>query len=231
MKFCKNIPNIVLCSAKLLERQLKNNLVKKDIYYIPNGVNLNDFVVDDKNKYQVFKKEVLSYNKKNLPILWFYWTFWDHIDYDLLKYLCYNGEYFLLLIGSDNNLFLKNSGILNLKNVLYLGYKQYDDLKYYSKLFDVGLLPYIINDHTNSASSVKFFQYLWSGVPCIATNYEEIGYHKDFCFIWKNHKDFKVKINNALLAKNNINYIKKIKTYSKDFQWDILLENLFKKLK
>jgi glycosyltransferase involved in cell wall biosynthesis len=53
-------------------------------------------------------------------------------------------------------------------NVHFLGLKAQSDLPSYLQRFDVGLLPFKVNDTTHAVSPLKVYEYLASGVPVAA---------------------------------------------------------------
>jgi glycosyltransferase involved in cell wall biosynthesis len=53
-------------------------------------------------------------------------------------------------------------------NVHFLGLKAQSDLPAYLQRFDVGLLPFKVNDTTHAVSPLKVYEYLASGVPVAA---------------------------------------------------------------
>ena len=56
-----------------------------------------------------------------------------------------------------------------LPNVHFLGPRPYADLPGYLKGFDVTTVPFIFHDVTLRASPIKFYEYLASGVPVVAS--------------------------------------------------------------
>ena len=57
----------------------------------------------------------------------------------------------------------------SLPNVHLLGPRPYAELPSYLKGFDVATVPFIFHDVTMRASPIKFYEYLASGVPVVAT--------------------------------------------------------------
>ena len=57
----------------------------------------------------------------------------------------------------------------NLRNVHFLGPRRYRDLPCYLRGFDVATVPFIFHDVTLRARPVKFYEYLASGIPLVAT--------------------------------------------------------------
>lgn len=62
------------------------------------------------------------------------------------------------------------SSLLNKKNIHLLGPRPYQDLPSYMKGLDVALLPLQKNAYTHSMFPMKFFEYLASGLPVVATD-------------------------------------------------------------
>ena len=68
----------------------------------------------------------------------------------------------------------------SLKNIHFLGYREYKDLPYYCSYFDIGWLPIVQNDYTNSMFPIKFFEYLAAGLPVVSTKIESLNEFKQF---------------------------------------------------
>jgi glycosyltransferase involved in cell wall biosynthesis len=69
-------------------------------------------------------------------------------------------------VGAENTLL---SEIQELPNTNFLGHVGYDDLPSYVAGLDVGLLPTLLNQYTRSMFPMKYFEYLASGLPVVAT--------------------------------------------------------------
>ena len=66
--------------------------------------------------------------------------------------------------------------ITKLTNVYLINQVSHNELPHYMKRFDIGIIPYIINDFTNSVYNSKLNEYLSVGLPVISTNMNEIKY-------------------------------------------------------
>lgn len=66
------------------------------------------------------------------------------------------------------------SELQGLPNVHLLGQRPHDDVPRYIKGFDVGLVPYRLNEYTANVYPTKLNEYLAMGVPVVATDLPEI---------------------------------------------------------
>mgnify|MGYP000018563837 FL=1 len=79
----------------------------------------------------------------------------------------------IILIGIEHDASLQESGILEYKNVRFLGKRPYEELAGYAHFFDVCMIPFVVNDITESTSPVKLFEYMAMGKPVVATSLPE----------------------------------------------------------
>jgi glycosyltransferase involved in cell wall biosynthesis len=66
-----------------------------------------------------------------------------------------------------------------LSNVHLLGHRPYDVLPAYVQAFDVGLIPYVLNDWTRSVDPLKLLEYLAAGIPVVSTAIPEVEKYAD----------------------------------------------------
>lgn len=127
------------------------------------------------------------------------------IDYELLKSIADDGRYILLLIGYEHDLTFANSGLKSHKNVVYLGHKSYNELNEYCQFYDIAIIPFLVNDVTQSVSPVKLFEYMAADKPIVTYNLRECYKYKS-CIIAKNKEEFKKKLEEAIELKDNEEY-------------------------
>jgi hypothetical protein len=60
-----------------------------------------------------------------------------------------------------------------LANMHFLGRKSYAELPAYCKEFDVGLIPFKINELTKAVNPIKLREYLAAGLPVVSTRLPE----------------------------------------------------------
>jgi glycosyltransferase involved in cell wall biosynthesis len=61
-----------------------------------------------------------------------------------------------------------------LSNVHYLGWVPYQDLPRYACYFDVGLIPFVLNNLTQAVNPLKLMEYFALGLPVLATRLPEL---------------------------------------------------------
>jgi len=164
------------------------NLYKESIRYnensvlVRNGVDLAHF-----KKTRGLSKET---NKKVIGYVGSV-SYW--VDFKLLKRLAETyQEYELHIIGPTEGV-ERDRDYVNLRrmaNVKILGKIRYDELPTYLKEFDIGIIPFILNELTEAVDPVKAYEYMAAGKPVVTTNLPEIYRMKDYIYIAKNHNDF-----------------------------------------
>ena len=117
-----------------------------------------------------------------------------------------------------------------LSNIYYLGYKDRKSVPYYIKVFDVCMIPYIINDYTKNLTTMKFFEYMASGKPIIITGIPELKQYEGLVEVGINQDDFIHKINRSL-RENTSEKVQMRKAIAKKFSWETRIEEMFDYIK
>ena len=216
--------NIVFTPGILLAKELKQH--NRKTYIIGHGCgskhleskNSNQIPEDIKN-FQLTKKTVVYAG-----------TLANWVDYDLLNYLASsNDEITFLIIGYIHPLapIDKIKEFLKHKNVIHLGYKNYDDLPLYYAISSLGIIPYQSqNEHIQYSTPTKFFDYFSSGLQTVSTDFPAAhAYDKEFVKVAKSKEEFLEMIENALIDLDMDRSIE-IKEYAKKNSW----ENQVKKM-
>jgi glycosyltransferase involved in cell wall biosynthesis len=114
------------------------------------------------------------------PILMFYGALSSYkVDLHLLELLAKRrDDWSFVLIGprgrpgDSDRLFDR---LTSLPNVHWMGARSQVDLPCYLRAADVLLLPYVLTQHTRHVFPLKFFEYLATGKPVVATQLEALS--------------------------------------------------------
>ena len=139
------------------------------------------------------------------PIVGYVGSISEVIDYNLIEYLVKNLKSFsFVFLGPIYT--KKISKFKKYKNVYFIGGKLHSLIPDYVKKFDVTIIPYLVNDFTDSVYSCKLNEYLACGKPVISTEIKEnINFNDIYpnsIFISKSKEDFKKNIITALKDDN-----------------------------
>ena len=142
---------------------------RPDAIYLPNGVDYDHFAttaapLDDPDTPESW----LS----GKPLAGYYGAMADWFDYDLLSAVAdLRPDWNFILIGPmyDNSLRDFGSSLLKHANVRWIGARDYQTLPQYLQLFDVAMIPFVINNITRATSPLKLYEYFAGGKPVVAT--------------------------------------------------------------
>jgi glycosyltransferase involved in cell wall biosynthesis len=130
------------------------------------------------------------------PVIGFFGTLRDFLDYELMAHVAKARPHWsLALIGQQ----LCDIGALaRLPNVHLLGQKRHDELPAYCKGFDVGLIPYRIDNDVKFINPLKLREYLSAGVPVVSTAMPEVQPYAQLCHIAETGDEMVAAIERAL---------------------------------
>ncbi len=130
------------------------------------------------------------------PKIGFFGTLRDFLDYDLIAHVAKaRPNWQIALIGQE----LCDIGpIKGLSNVHLLGQKKHDELPAYCKGFDVGLIPYRIDNDVKFINPLKLREYLSAGLPVVSTDMPEVQPYGHLCHIAKTGDEMVAAIEKAL---------------------------------
>jgi glycosyltransferase involved in cell wall biosynthesis len=95
------------------------------------------------------------------------------------------------------------SELKGLANIHFLGPKPYESLPTYLKGFAVATVPFVFHDVTMRASPVKFYEYLASGVPVVATRLPDLYQFEHVAGLVSTKEEFVSALENALQDDEN----------------------------
>jgi UDP-galactopyranose mutase len=108
-------------------------------------------------------------------------------------------------------------------NIHYLGQKDYHSLPAYFAGWDVGLLPFALNESTRYISPTKTPEYLTAGLPAVSTPITDVvnpyGVQR-LVHIAENAKEFICAIEEALKSRNCSKRLAHVDRFLSDMSWD-----------
>lgn len=184
--------------------KLKNNIDstgKKTAALITNGGDYDHF----KYKEYPLPEDLAPIRAAHKTLLCYYGALATWFDYELIKKIAENRELGIVLIGQDYDDTLTKSGVTKLQNVYFLGKKAYSELPAYGCNTDIFIIPFVINEITESTSPVKLFEYMAMEKPIITTALPECKKYKSV-FFSANHDEFISNIDLAVKAAEDEEY-------------------------
>lgn len=186
-------------------REMEIRLMKKsDIVFVTAGhlyrdkvqFNKNTFLVEHGVDHEHFSR-ALNEPHENIPddvkdvkkpILGFFGLVHEWIDLDLIEYTAKEKpDWSFVFIGKSS---VDISRFQQYANVYFLGQKSYESLPAYCKVFDVGLIPFAINELTLNVNPIKLREYLSAGLPVISTALPEVEKYSDIVGVAHSKNEF-----------------------------------------
>lgn len=196
-KFFSKSDLVFVTSSNLYNKATKFN---KNVSIFPAAVEMDKFNINDKfnlpDEFKLFKnKKVIGYIGAITKVL----------DINLVNYLIsHMKEYIFVFIGRpyvDINQLLKHS------NFVHISEKKHSEIPNYLNFFDSCLIPYKVNQFTNSVYSCKINEYLALGKPIVSSNMTEIKnfnkINQNIIYISQDRDDFLKKITLSINENNS----------------------------
>ncbi len=212
----KNKENFVLVTADKLMDDVKKLREMYKVAMISNAVDYNHW----QKSVDVPPKRIKDIINIGNPIIGYFGALAKWLDYELIKEIAKKRpNYEIVLIGFLYDDSFKESNIEYIENVHYLGVIDYNNLPLYGKQFDVGIIPFLLNDITESTNPVKLFEYMALNVPIVTTNLRECKKYKS-TLIGENYSKFIEKLDYALKINKNDRYYTYLKEEALENTWE-----------
>lgn len=215
----KNIkPAVVLASADKLYDDAIKNYRKDRVLLSKNAVNISDFDFHNYKDIEIpsdMKKILL----KNHKIVGYYGAISPWLNYDLIHETAKsNPDMEFVFIGSNYQNSLQKLDI-SIKNIHFLGPKDYRKLPYYSSLFDCAIIPFSYGEIAKGTSPVKLFEYMAMGLPTVCTRDLLECYGYENVLISKDNNEFSKNICNAVRIKEDEQAREKLLEQARNNSW------------
>ncbi|GEM_PF-1363532 len=174
--------DVALFSSKAL---LNKNMpyVVNEPFLVTNGVWADDFKLDPT------ELDVTFYQKpEGSFLIGYHGAISELLDWELLEKILQDKRIWIYFIGSitrfDESFIERNAitqqRVLSSDHVIHIPAVPYSELKYYLRLFDAGIIPFIVNDKTNPVSPLKLFEYMAMGLKVFATPTQTLSEYAEF---------------------------------------------------
>jgi glycosyltransferase involved in cell wall biosynthesis len=138
------------------------------------------------------------------PVIGFVGLIQDWVDLELVRYMAErHRDWTLVLVGKS---LVDTAALARLPNVRLLGRKPYEALPHYLKAFDVGLIPFKLNELTRNVNPIKLREYLSAGLPVVSTDIPEVTKYAQRpelatdCYVANEREAFDAAVVRALAA-------------------------------
>jgi len=174
-------------SDSLFENCSKLN---KNTYLFPHAVDLRHFEKADRS--------CVPHDLKTVPhpIIGFFGLLYEKINFNLLVKVARSyPDTSLVLIGKQG---IDLSYLKDEKNIVLIGQVPFGDLPKYAVHFDVGLMPYVLDDEIRKSAPLKLKEYLALGLPVVSVEVKDVHKYGNLVYIARNSDDFIKKVGLAL---------------------------------
>lgn len=204
----------LVCTARSLynEANIKRN--NANLKLVSNGVEYEHFSMDIKKNHSN-----KIFNNRDY-IIGYFGAFASWFDYELIEKLANERpNYEIVLIGIDYDGSMDSSNLKNYENITVLGHINYKKLPNYAQYFNVSMIPFVINDITESTSPIKLFEYMALGHPIVTTGMPECRLYESV-LIGEDKADFIKKIDYAITLQYNEEYLNILKKEALENTWN-----------
>ncbi len=161
-------------------------------YQLPQGVNYDHFAAPT--------VEPAAFQAIPRPRIGFSGTIGGQCDYPLLRRLADAfPQASIVLVGPVT----EGAAVVDTiraKNVHFLGVQSYADLPAYVQAFDVGIIPYVLNEWTMAVDSLKLLEYLAAGLPVVSTTFPEVEKYANIVAMVPDADAFIAAVGSALVV-------------------------------
>lgn len=186
---CEKADVVFGVTQRLVDKRLPWNL---ETHLAPHGVDHALFASAMDGRLKV-PDDIAALPK---PVIGFYGTLQDWVDQDLIVYLAKrHPEWAIALIG---NPLTDTTKLAGQENIHIMGRRKHPELPAYCKGFDVGIIPYVVNERMLTVNPIKLREYLSAGLPVVSTSFPEVCRYSKYICVADNYEEFERGIVNAL---------------------------------
>lgn len=189
-------------------------------YFLPQGVQTEHF----KKKMEKIPSRIINLEK---PVIGFFGLISEWIDLDLIVYSARTlPTYSFLIIGKPS---VDVSIFNNCSNIIFIDEVPFDHLPSYASGFDVGIIPFKVNNLTLACNPLKLLEYLSLGIPVVSVNLPEVIKFQSVTYIANSYEDF-VKMIKLSLEENDEEKTKLRVVIAARYSWTSITESICEKI-
>lgn len=193
---------------------------RPDVVFAPNGVDYDWILLNRPKSDADIPLDLKPILQTGHPIIGYSGGMAEWFDYDLLAYLAARRtDLEFVLIGVNYDGSLDRSGVLQYRNVHWLGMKSYDELFRYVWQFDVATIPFKVNEITLATSPIKQFEYMACQKPVVTTALPECKRYPDV-LVAETYDQFGKQLDIALKLRTDPDFLARITQIARDNIWD-----------
>lgn len=189
-------------------------------FFLPQGVSVEHFIIN---------KDKIPERVKNLktPVIGFFGLVSEWIDLNLIAHCAKSlPDFTFLIIGKPS----VDISIFNeCKNIIFIGEIPFNELPLYASAFNLGIIPFVVNELTVACNPLKLLEYLSLTIPVVSTNLPEVQKFNKSVSVVSSYDEFvdaiKFEIHNdseeKRLARRKI---------AEEFSWHSIAENISSKI-
>jgi len=214
------ISDLVFAQGEKLKRRCE--AYNKKVAIFPFGVNIDRF-----NENKVGAKKPADMEHIKGIIIGYIGGVHKHVDLGLIRFLAErNKGWTLLFIGPVQ---VDISEMKGLGNVIFLKKKEHNELAGYINNFDVCLIPYLLNEYTETVYPTKINEYLAMGKPVVSTALPEVikfnNEYKQIIYTAAAYEDFEELIKKAM-KESSLELRNRYVEAARDNSWDARIEKM-----
>lgn len=205
--------NVVFISNRLLFERKK--ILNKNTYYLPHAVEFEHY------QKPFFPEEPLPADIVNLrrPVIAMIGEVAGWVNWAFLKFAAQtNPQWSIVMIGPvgyDADI----KEIKDIRNIHFLGYKEYSELPNYYRAIDVCVISFILDEHIKYCVPTRFYEHLAAGKPIVSTDFPAVReFPEELVRIAKNKEEF-VELIKKSMDENSEALIKKRKELAMNNSW------------
>jgi polysaccharide pyruvyl transferase CsaB len=208
--------DIVLATSAALVEHIRPK--RPDVVFCPNAADYDFFA--GARREGLLPSDLEPIVQAGKPIAGYHGALAKWFDYRLLAAVAELMPHFnFVLLGVDYDGTLGRSGVLDLPNVRWLGLKPYEQLPDYLRWFNVGVIPFQVNNITVATSPIKLWEYLAAGKPVVASDLPMCR-GLDGVWVARSAGEFAQAIDLALAAANEDGFLAKIDAVARANTWE-----------